>query len=150
MPKKPKHTTVTKKCQRTIERLLPPGWHVRKEDPVQLPIYDEPEPDVSVVRGDEDAYLHRHPGPGDVTLIIEVAETSLTRNRGEKRDIYARAGIPTYWVVNLVDRQLEVYSNPAGGVYPAPTILGEHDSADLVIEGRVVGQVAVAEILPPP
>ena len=116
MPKKPKHSTVSRRCERMIERLIPPGWHVRKEEPVRIPDYDEPEPDIAVVRGDDDLYEDRHPGPGDVALIIEVAESSLLRDRGEKRAIYARAGIPAYWIINLVDRQLESHSRPTGGV----------------------------------
>ena len=116
MPKKPKHSTVSRRCERMIERLIPPGWHVRKEEPVRIPDYDEPEPDIAVVRGDDDLYEDRHPGPGDVALIIEVAESSLLRDRGEKREIYARAGIPAYWIINLVDRQLESHSSPTGGV----------------------------------
>ena len=86
MPKKPKHSTVSRRCERMIERLIPPGWHVRKEEPVRIPDYDEPEPDIAVVRGDDDLYEDRHPGPGDVALIIEVAESSLLRDRGEKSD----------------------------------------------------------------
>ena len=81
-------------------------------------------------------------------MVVEVADSSLSRDRGEKRDNYARAGIPVYWIVNLVGRQLEVSSNPTGGAHPPATILGETDSADLVIAGQVVGQIAVANLLP--
>jgi Uma2 family endonuclease len=77
MPKSPEHFTVSRRCAGMIERLLPPGWHVRMEGPVRIPEYDEPEPDIAVVRGDDDLYENRHPGPGDVALIIEVAESSL-------------------------------------------------------------------------
>jgi len=81
-------------------------------------------------------------------LVVEVADSSLSRDRGEKRDNYARAGIPVYWIVNLVGRQLEVSSNPTGGAHRPATILGETDSADLVIAGQFVGQIAVANLLP--
>ena len=101
-----------------------------------------------MVRGDSDDYTDHHPGPEDVALIVEVAESSLSRDRGEKRDNYGRAGIPVYWIVNLVNRQLEVYSNPAAGLYPAPSILGETDSVELMIAGQVVGQILVADLLP--
>ena len=123
MPKNPKHSTVCGGASAIIEGLIPAGWHVRKEEPVRIPDYDEPEPDLTVVRGDDDLYENRHPGPSDVGLIIEVAESSLARDRGLKREIYARAGIPAYWIINLVDRQLESYSDPAGGAYPAPKVL---------------------------
>jgi len=87
---------------------------------VRIPEFDEPEPDIAVVRGDDDLSENRHPGPGDIAIIIEVAESSLLRDRGEKREIYARAGIPAYWIINLVDRQLESHSRPTGGTYPSP------------------------------
>jgi Uma2 family endonuclease len=148
MPKNPQHSTASDLCRRAIERVMPPGWHVRKEDPVRIPDYDEPEPDLAMARGDVGDFSSRHPTPGDLALIVEVAESSLVRDRTEKRDIYARAGIPLYWIINLVDRRLEVYSNPSGGDYFPPTILGETDSADLVVGGQAIGRIAVADLLP--
>ena len=115
---------------------------------MRIPDYDEPEPDLSVVRGDSDDFTDHHPGPGDVALIVEVADSSLSRDRGEKRDNYGRAGIPAYWIVDLVNRRLEVYAGPAGGAYPAPTILGESESVELIIDGRPLGRIAVADLLP--
>ena len=150
MPKNPKHSTVVRRCQRLIEGLIPAGWHVRKEEPVRIPDYDEPEPDLAVVRGDDRLYENQHPGPRDVGLIIEVAESSLTRDRGLKREIYARAGIPAYWVVNLVDRQVESYADPVGGAYPAPKVLSESDSVELIIEGDMAGVISVADLLTRP
>ncbi len=150
MPKNPKHSTVVRRCQRLIEGLIPAGWHVRKDEPVRIPDYDEPEPDLAVVRGDDRLYENRHPGPRDVGLIIEVAESSLTRDRGLKREIYARAGIPAYWVVNLVDRQVESYADLVGGAYPAPKVLSESDSVELIIEGDMAGVISVADLLTRP
>ena len=150
MPKNPKHSTVVRRCQRLIEGLIPAGWHVRKQEPVRIPDYDEPEPDLAVVRGDDRLYENQHPGPRDVGLIIEVAESSLTRDRGLKREIYARAGIPAYWVVNLVDWQVESYADPVGGAYPAPKVLSESDSVELIIEGDMAGVISVADLLTRP
>ena len=79
---------------------------------------------------------------------MEVAESSLARDRGEKLTAYGRGGVPAYWIVNLIDRRVEVYANPVGGAYPPPVIFGDQESIELVIEGRVVGQLAVAEMLP--
>ena len=87
---------------------------------MRIPDYNEPEPDLSVVRGESDDYTDHHPGPADIALVVEVADSSLSRDRGEKRDNYARAGIPVYWIVNLVGRQLEVSSNPTGGATLPP------------------------------
>jgi Uma2 family endonuclease len=150
MPKSPKHPTVVWRCQRLIESLVPPGWHVRKEEPVRILDYDEPEPDLTVVRGDDHLYENHHPGPKDVGLIIEVAESSLARDRGLKREICARAGILAYWVINLIDRQLESYSGPSRSDYPAPKVFREMDSVELVIEGRVSGVIPIADLLTSP
>jgi Uma2 family endonuclease len=68
----------------------------------------EPDPDVMVVRGARRNYRERHPGPGDVGLVVEVADTTLQRNRGVKLRLYAAAGIPTYWIVNQSERRIEV------------------------------------------
>ena len=148
MPKGPRHDASFARCRRQIEPFLAAGWYLRLEGSVRIPDYDEPEPDLSVVRGDSDDFTDHHPGPGDVALIVEVAESSLSRDRGEKRDNYGRAGIPVYWIVDLVNRRLEVYAGPAGGAYPAPTILGESESVELVIDGRPLGRIAVADLLP--
>ena len=110
--KNPAHPTATRRTMRAIERLLPPGWHVRKEDPVRIPNRrSEPEPDLAVVRGDDDAYEDRHPGPQDVALVVEVTRSSVAKDRKLAR-VYGRGGIPVYWIVNLPRRQLEVYSTP--------------------------------------
>ena len=104
-------------------------------------------PDLSIVRGDVEDYLNRHPEPADVALIVEVAKSSLALDR-EQSVILGAAGIPVYWIINLVDRQLEVYSNPSGGAYPVPVWLGESESVDLIVGGQVVGRIAVADLLP--
>lgn len=97
--------------------------------------------------GDVEDYLERHPEPADVALIVEVAKSSVAVDR-DQAAILGAAGIPVYWIINLPDRQLEVYSNPAGGVYPAPVWLGESESVDLIIAGQTVGRIAVADLLP--
>jgi Uma2 family endonuclease len=148
MPKNPRHMWSVEATRDALAGLLPAGWSIRQEGPLRVPEFDEPEPDLAVIRGTRDNYQDRHPEPGDAALIVEVAETSLPRDRGEKRTAYGRGGIPIYWIVNLVDRQVEVYSNPAGGTYPPALILGETDSVELLIEGQVIGRIAVATLLP--
>ncbi|WP_076344624.1 Uma2 family endonuclease [Paludisphaera borealis] len=107
----------------------------------------EPEPDLSIVRGDIDDYTDRHPAPADVGLIVEIADSSLARDRGEKRDLYARAGVPAYWIVNLVARQVEAHALPVGGAYPPATILAEDQTIDLVLDGQSLGRIDVADLL---
>ena len=111
MPKKTPHTTGTLLSAKTVGSQLPEGWHYRSQEPITLDD-GEPEPDGVVARGDIRDYLDRHPEPANLALAIEVADSSLERDRGVKLRSYARAGIQTYWILNLIDRVLEVYTDP--------------------------------------
>jgi Uma2 family endonuclease len=93
------------------EAAFGPGWEVRTEGPIGLDDDSEPEPDVAVVPGGPDDYSRAH--PSRPALTVEVAESSLAVDRGHKGSLYARAGVGDYWVLNLVDRFLEVYREPA-------------------------------------
>ncbi len=135
-------------CRRAIERIAPAGFIVRVEGPVRIPEYSMPEPDLSVARGDVRDYLARHPGPGDVVLAVEIAETSLAVDRGLKRDLYAAAAIPNYWIVNLVDRRIEVFADPGDGAYATALVVGEGDSWELTVDGTVWGRIDAATVLP--
>jgi Uma2 family endonuclease len=86
------------------------GWAVRVQMPVALDDESEPEPDVAVVPGTHRDYEAEH--PTRPALLVEVAESSLAADRGTKSALYARAGIAEYWIINLVDRVLEVRRNP--------------------------------------
>ena len=79
---------------------------------MRIPAYDEPEPDMAIVRGSDADYEHRIPTAADVALLVEVSGSTLKQDRGKKRTAYARGRIPVYWIVNLVNRQVEVYSRP--------------------------------------
>lgn len=152
MPKNPPHRVCTGKVRRAIEPLLPFGFHYEPHDAVTLPD-GEPEPDGAVIRGQIDDYAARHPGPDDVPLIIEVADSSLDRDRGIKLRSYARAGIVEYWIVNLIDRQVEVYTNPdaqaAGGpAYRQNAIYTSSGSVPLVIAGTRLADLRVSAMLP--
>ena len=150
MPKGGPHSTSTGKARRVIEPLLPAGWHYRSPEPVTLDD-SEPEPDGAIVRGDMDDYAGRHPGPADVALVIEVADSTLARDRTAKRRAYARAGIPAYWIVNLVDRQLERYTNPdpAAADYRGRAVLTADAAVPLAIGDHTLNGVTVAQLLPP-
>src|SRR5262245_3234516 len=88
------------------------GWSVRVQLPLALDAESEPEPDVAVVRGAPRDYPHEHPAVP--ALVLEVAHASLRADRTLKARLYARAGVPDYWILNLVDRVLEVYRSPTG------------------------------------
>jgi len=93
-----------------LRALLPHGWLVRIQMPVALDDESEPEPDVAVVPGEWADYRTSH--PSRPVLVVEVAESSLSFDREDKGSLYARAGVRDYWIVNLVDRALEVYRDP--------------------------------------
>jgi Uma2 family endonuclease len=105
-----------------------------------------------VVRGDKERYATRHPGPKDVGLVVEVSDASLQRDRGAKKRVYAEALIPVYWIVNLVDDQVEVYSFPTGPAarpdYRKRTVYRAAQSVPLVLNGKTVARIPVRDLLP--
>ena len=105
------HYTSIRKTARMLERAFGPSWEVRTQGPMGLDEESEPEPDVAVVPGEPEDYRSAHPSRAD--LVVEVSESSLAFDRDHKGSVYARAGILDYWIVNLVDRVLEVYREPA-------------------------------------
>jgi len=105
------HYTGIRRAARALEKVFGPGWEVRTQGPMGLDDESEPEPDVAVVPGAPEDYGSEH--PSRAVLIVEVSESSLAFDRGHKGSVYARAGIADYWIVNLVDRVLEVYREPA-------------------------------------
>ena len=96
-----------------------------------------PEPDISVARGEPDDYLDVDPGPDDVALVVEVSDSTIVADR-IMATTYGGDRIPAYWIVNVIDRQIEVYANPVDGVYPPPIIVPETGAVDLIIDGQVV------------
>ena len=90
---------------------------VRIQNPVRLNDNSEPEPDITLLAWRDDFYASAHPGPQDVLLLIEVADSTADSDRNEKLPLYARAGILEVWIVNLQDRRVEVYTEPDGGGY---------------------------------
>jgi len=92
-------------------------WITSVQDPLHLGELDEPQPDLMLLRPRNDFYRTAHPTPPDVFLVIEVADSTLIMDREEKLPIYARAGIPEVWIVNLPERLVEVYRQPTSGGY---------------------------------
>jgi Uma2 family endonuclease len=111
------HASAISAVDYAVRAALPPGWLVRIQLPVSLDDESEPEPDLVVVRGHPGDYRGSH--PDHPVLAVEVAESSLSFDREHKGSLYARAGIEDYWIVNLVDRVLEIYRDPG----PEPSAL---------------------------
>lgn len=150
-PRNPVHDGTIQLITEALTRVIPSGWRLRTQSTIVLGD-SQPEPDFAVVRGDARAYVARHPSPADAGLVVEVAESSLLRDQRDKTRVYARGGIPIYWIVNLVDRRIEVYSQPSGPTlvpsYLALQTFQPGDTLPLMLDGKVAATLAVADLLP--
>jgi hypothetical protein len=151
MSKNPPHSTATRLLRRALERLTPTGWFVDTQEPITT-LDSEPEPDLVVVRGEERQFLERHPSPEDLALVVEVSDTSLERDQTTKQRLYARSRVPVYWIANLPESRIEVYTGPSGPVeepgYSQRQDFALTDEVPLTIDGREVGRLSVRQLLP--
>jgi Uma2 family endonuclease len=157
MPKSPRHRVATRMTAISLEKIIPGGWYVTKEDAIVIWPRSKPEPDVAVIRSEFEFDTSRDPTATDCCLVIEVADSSLEDDRGKQLNGHARAGIPVYWIVNLRENQVEVYTAPdmARGQYGKRTVYEPGSAAGsssslipLIIEGQEVARIPLAEILP--
>lgn len=153
-PQSDPHCTTDDLCDETLRRILPAGWSIRGAKPVRIPGRagrpdSKSEPVRCVVRGTILDYSGRAPGPADVDLVAEIADSSLAEDRKSATDFYGSARIPVDWIVNLVDRRVEVYTDPGPRGYCSTEVFEEGQSVPVVIGGRGVGRIAVKAILPP-
>jgi Uma2 family endonuclease len=141
------HAACVKRLNRIFGLRLAARVVVGIQDPIQLSD-SRPEPDVTLLIPRDDDYASSHPGPGDVLLIVEVADTSLDFDRNLKGPLYAENGIEEYWLVNLFERTLEVHRRPmATGQYAEVRVLSSFDTTDLVQLPGVT--LTVGELFPP-
>lgn len=151
MGKNPPHVIALSHSRNTLEAQVGSGWHVRVQDPITLD-RSEPEPDIAVARGAVEDYSAAHPTAVEIGLVLEASDTTLADDRGFKLRLYARNRIQQYWIVNLVDDQVEVYSQPSGPVdqpeYGECRVFLPDQSVPLVLDGRVVAHIPVEDLLP--
>jgi Uma2 family endonuclease len=148
----PPHTAADERCGRELLRVVPRSWTVRSGKPVRIPRPgrdSEPEPDRSVVRRRSDDYAGGHPGPGDIALVVEIADSSLADDHQLAVEVYGPAGIPVCWIVDGNARRVEVYKSAGPQGYGPPEFFGEGQSIPVMIGGRARGRIAVKDILPP-
>jgi Uma2 family endonuclease len=151
MPHNPPHDGTITRIQMRLARCLSQDWLIRVQCAVTTR-ESEPEPDLAIVKNLEDVYFTRHPGSRDIALLIEVADSTLEDDRHDKGQIYARSRISIYWIVNINDRLIEVYTEPKGGKEPGyrrRIDYGMDAKVPLVIEGEQVAQIAASDLLPP-
>ena len=148
MTELPAHGAACDAIHLTLEPLLPLGWYVRTERVIRIPNYASmPKPDVVVVRGNWRDYANRYPEPADIAMVVEVASSSLYEDR-MMAVIHGAGGVPTYWIINLVDRQVEVYSDPFQGGYQSRVEFKPGQAIPVVIASQQVGTIAVDDVLP--
>ena len=150
-PQSSPHYTAIQLVERVLSRAFGEGWNVRTQAPIALDDASEPEPDVAVVRGGVRDFATAH--PADPVLVVEVAASSLAFDREHKASLYARAGRPEYWIVNLIDRVLEVRRErvpepaaPYGWDYALVDVLGPADRVSTL--GAPAIQIPVIDLLP--
>jgi len=127
VPQEPPHASHVDEGGDYLKALFAGRAKVRVQLPITLSPGSEPEPDFAIVRIDENRYRDRHPTPTDIYLLIEVSDTTLMRDRHRKASIYARAGIPEYWIINIQQRQAIVLQNPQNDHYQVERIASETD-----------------------
>jgi Uma2 family endonuclease len=150
-PKGTPHSTAVELTGEALRAAFGRGWVVRTQNPVALDDESEPEPDVVVVPGGHRDYLAEH--PSRPALVVEVAESSLRFDRRYKGSVYARAGIADYWIVNLLERVLEVRRRPVAA--PSAKFGWRYAGVKIVRAGGVAAPlakpdaaIAVADLLP--
>lgn len=151
MTHNPPHDGTIQLVEAAIALVRAAGWCIRIQASITLST-SEPEPDLCVARGNQRTYLSRHPRPADIGMVVEVSDSSLQVDRADKGRIYAEAGIEEYWIVNLIDGQVEVFTGPSGpGTAPGYAnrqVYVPGGSVPLVLDGATLGQIAVGDLLP--
>jgi Uma2 family endonuclease len=154
MAKKIPHSTGYNLLIEAMRRPVPEGWCTWSKSPILVDDFSAPLPDFTIVRGTPNSYYQRGtvPRPEDIGLVVEVAESSLRKNLTETLQTYARAGLPCYWVVNLVARRVEVYSEPVvegeTARYAVSELIEVGKDVPLVLDGREVARIPARDLLP--
>ena len=151
MTKNPPHILASELVREALSQMLPTGWCVFSQQPVRLAT-SMPEPDVMVGRGELRQYRDRLPRADDAGLVVEVSDASVYRDQVFKKGIYAEAGIPVYWLVNLLDGRIEVYESPVGAGdkadYARRRDFSPTDEIPVVLDGRQQATILVRDLLP--
>ncbi len=151
MTNNPLHAGTIQQLSDLLKTLLPKNfYHVRTQLPITLK-KSEPEPDIIVALPDKQHYTTRHPHVEDVLLVIDVADSSLKQDQTTKLEIYAEAGIGWYWIVNLQNKVVEVYSQPivleGNLTYRNREQYRRQDQLPVVVNNKTVANIQIAEFL---
>lgn len=142
------HAATVSKISKFFFSSFSDAYTCRGQDPVAMLPDSEPEPDFVVARFDEDDYAAGHPTGQDVILLIEVSDSSLEKDRSYKLPLYAASGIREYWIVNLVERQFEVYTVPSEeGEYSQVAVYGDGAQFEHPVFGRIDTAALMARVV---
>ena len=122
------HAGMVMHLNQRLTRALAGRAIVSPQNPVRLDERSEPQPDIAILRNRRDSYQESHPGPSDVLLVIEIADSSLDYDRDVKVPLYARHGVPEVWLVDLNARHVGIYRRPDGGAYREVLRLGDAET----------------------
>jgi Uma2 family endonuclease len=142
------HIYVATNLRRMMDRIAPEGWYCLQEQPIVVGTINMPEPDISVVRGTFRDLRSRRMTTRDVSLVVEVSDSSLGFDSGAKLLAYAANGVPIYWIVNIPNQRIEVYSALDGDAYGEHRSYAAGEDVTVVLDGREVARIAVDDILP--
>jgi len=134
----PLHNSTVARIDALLHKLIGRESIIFTQGPLAVGVSSEPEPDLAIVKQREDFYASAHPTPEDTYFVIEVADSTLNKDRIVKGAIYAEAAIPVYWIINLPERQLEVYEQPSDGKYRLQRIFLPGEEVDIPFFGRKV------------
>ena len=151
MARNPPHDTTLSLTKDELEVAISAEWYIRVQMAVVLGKTGQPEPDIAVVLAPIKRYLTQHPVLKDIGMLVEVADSSLLQDRRDKAPIYAGGRIPWFWIVNVADRFVEVYSEPKGGASPEYRKREDYlvgAKVPVVLNGKIVGHVEVAKLFP--
>jgi len=142
VPQEPPHASTTSSFGNDFVVLFAGKAWVRQQLPITIAPNSEPEPDIAVVKLNSTRYRDRHPTPEDVYLLIEVAASTLNYDRTRKVNVYAKANIPEYWIIDVNQRQLLVFREPIGNTYQVEFVLNGTDAIAPVAFPEVVIELA--------
>jgi len=143
-PQNSEHATAVTLCRRVLEATCGDDYFVRTQAPLALGPHSEPEPDLALVSGSASDFWDQH--PSRAALVVEVADTSLEKDREHKRRLYAEHGIAEYWIINIEALHVEVYRSPTGDDYARKMTV--HPEDDLQLTSAPCSSISVSQLLP--
>lgn len=140
----PRHNAAVNRATRAMMAAVGDKAIVQVQGSVRLDLYHEPQPDLVLLRPQADDYASRLPGPKDILLIVEVADSSSDYDRNVKSRVYAEAGIGEYWLADLAENAVFVYSGPQGGAYVS---LAQHHPGQSIAPQALPDAVVAVQML---